>query len=61
MAVYSNNPEQQPIIETKTNGHVTESRISMDVHPGTHIDAPLHISGTDASPARVVLLKSSPV
>jgi arylformamidase len=43
MAVYKNKPEKQPIIETKTNGHVTESRISMDVHTGTHVDAPFHM------------------
>ncbi|WP_338749968.1 cyclase family protein [Bacillus sp. FJAT-52991] len=43
MPVYKNKPEKQPSIETKTNGHVTESRISMDVHTGTHVDAPLHM------------------
>ena len=43
MPVYKNKPEKQPTIETNTNGHVTESRISMDVHTGTHVDAPLHM------------------
>ncbi|RBP07665.1 cyclase family protein [Rossellomorea aquimaris] len=43
MPVYKNKPEKQPTIDTKTNGHVTESRISMDVHTGTHVDAPLHM------------------
>ncbi|MGD6956373.1 cyclase family protein [Rossellomorea aquimaris] len=43
MPVYKNKPEKQPAIDTKTNGHVTESRISMDVHTGTHVDAPLHM------------------
>ncbi|MCA0147706.1 cyclase family protein [Rossellomorea vietnamensis] len=43
MPVYKNKPEKQPSIETNTNGHVTESRLSMDVHTGTHVDAPLHM------------------
>ncbi|MBM7648094.1 arylformamidase [Bacillus ectoiniformans] len=43
MPVYKNKPEKQPDIQTKTNAHVTESRISMDVHTGTHVDAPLHM------------------
>jgi arylformamidase len=43
MTVYKNKPEKQPVYTTVTNGHVTESRISLDVHTGTHIDAPLHM------------------
>ncbi|RLQ91129.1 cyclase family protein [Falsibacillus albus] len=43
MPVYKNKPEKQPNVETNTNGHVTESRICMDVHTGTHVDAPLHM------------------
>ncbi|MFD2445969.1 cyclase family protein [Bacillus sp. CGMCC 1.16607] len=43
MPVYKNKPEKQPKIETVTNAHVTESRISLDVHTGTHVDAPLHM------------------
>lgn len=43
MPVYKNKPEKQPELNTNTNGHVTESRISMDLHTGTHIDAPLHM------------------
>lgn len=43
MPVYKNKPEKQPSITTHTNGHVTESRICMDVHTGTHVDAPLHM------------------
>lgn len=43
MPVYKNKPEKQPKLETVTNGHVTESRLSLDVHTGTHIDAPLHM------------------
>lgn len=43
MAVYKNKPEKQPKLTTQTNAHVTESRLSLDVHTGTHIDAPLHM------------------
>jgi len=43
MPVYKNKPEKQPKLTTVTNGYVTESRIDMDVHTGTHIDAPLHM------------------
>jgi arylformamidase len=43
MAVYKNKPEKQPKINTVTNAHVTESRIDIDLHTGTHIDAPLHM------------------
>jgi arylformamidase len=43
MPVYKNKPEKQPSFDTSQNGHVTETRISMDVHTGTHVDAPLHM------------------
>jgi arylformamidase len=43
MPVYKNKPEKQPKLMTVTNDYVTESRIDMDVHTGTHIDAPLHM------------------
>jgi arylformamidase len=43
MTVYKNKPEKQPRIRPETNGYVTESRIELDVHTGTHIDAPLHM------------------
>lgn len=43
MPVYKNKPEKQPNFVRSTNGHVTESRIEMDAHTGTHIDAPLHM------------------
>jgi arylformamidase len=43
MAVYKNNPEKQPNITTVTNGYVSETRLDMDVHGGTHVDAPLHM------------------
>ena len=43
MPVYKNKPEKQPDYQTVTNGHVTESRLTLDLHTGTHIDAPLHM------------------
>jgi arylformamidase len=43
MTVYKNKPEKQPRIRPQTNGYVTESRIELDVHTGTHVDAPLHM------------------
>ncbi|MCA1030645.1 cyclase family protein [Bacillus timonensis] len=43
MPVYKNKPEKQPKISTVTNGYVTESRLDLDVHSGTHVDAPLHM------------------
>jgi arylformamidase len=48
MPVYKNRPEKQPKINTVTNGHVTESQLSLDVHCGTHIDAPLHMTNEGA-------------
>jgi arylformamidase len=43
MPVYKNKPEKQPVFHTAQSGHVTETRIEMDVHTGTHVDAPLHM------------------
>jgi arylformamidase len=43
MPVYKNKPEKQPKFTKVTNAHVTESRIELDAHTGTHIDAPLHM------------------
>ena len=43
MPVYKNKPEKQPKLQKVTNGYVTETRLSLDVHTGTHIDAPLHM------------------
>lgn len=44
MAVYKDKPEKQPKLNQLTNGYVTETRLEMDVHTGTHIDAPLHMN-----------------
>ena len=43
MAVYKDKPEKQPKLNQGTTGYVTETRLEMDVHTGTHIDAPLHM------------------
>ncbi len=44
MTVYKDKPEKQPKINQQTNGYVTETRLDLDVHTGTHIDAPLHMN-----------------
>ena len=43
MTVYKDKPEKQPTFNTVTNGYVTETRVEIDVHTGTHIDAPRHM------------------
>lgn len=48
MPVYKNKPEKRPQFEItsdhpSTGNGVRETRIHIDVHTGTHIDAPLHM------------------
>lgn len=43
MAVYKDAAEKQPKFNQETDGYVTETRLALDVHTGTHIDAPLHM------------------
>lgn len=43
MPVYNDNAEKQPRMDRQTNGYVTETRMELNVHTGTHIDAPLHM------------------
>ncbi|OUM94546.1 MAG: cyclase [Thermobacillus sp. ZCTH02-B1] len=46
MQVYKNKDEKRPKIYNTVNhqtGRVHESRIDIDVHCGTHVDAPLHM------------------
>ncbi|GAA0721614.1 cyclase family protein [Clostridium malenominatum] len=46
MPVYKNKDEKRPIIQVMqdfSTGSSYGSRISMDMHTGTHIDAPLHM------------------
>ncbi len=49
MTVYKDKPEKQPNFSRVTNGYVTESRIAMDLHTGTHIDSPLHMVNNGAT------------
>lgn len=46
MTVYKNKPEKKPKITNRSNFQTSsayESSIEMDMHTGTHIDAPLHM------------------
>ena len=46
MQVYKNKEEKRPIIQVVrdfSSGSVYESRLSIEMHTGTHIDAPLHM------------------
>jgi arylformamidase len=46
MPVYNNKEGKRPVIKVMqdfSNSSAYESRISMDTHTGTHIDAPLHM------------------
>jgi arylformamidase len=46
MMVYKNKEEKKPQLETTrdfTTGTAYESTITMDMHTGTHMDAPLHM------------------
>ncbi|CAM3699631.1 cyclase family protein [Alicyclobacillus pomorum] len=46
MPVYKNKPEKQPSFQITSNfdtGSVRETRVCLDVHCGTHVDAPLHM------------------
>ena len=46
MPVYGGRPEKKPQVTIQSDfktGHVYESRIDMNLHTGTHMDAPLHM------------------
>lgn len=46
MIVYKNKPEKRPVFQVTRDhalGGVRESSITLDVHTGTHLDAPLHM------------------
>jgi arylformamidase len=46
MPTYKNNPDKKPKIENTgnyTTGSTYESKITLGMHTGTHIDAPLHM------------------
>ncbi|WP_088102110.1 cyclase family protein [Halalkalibacter urbisdiaboli] len=43
MPTYMGNTANQPKITTTTNGYITDTRLDMNIHTCTHIDAPLHM------------------
>jgi len=46
MPVYKNKPEKKPAIKVENDfdsGRTYESKLSMNLHTGTHLDAPLHM------------------
>ncbi len=46
MPVYQNRSEKKPVIHVVSDyaqSHSYESRITLDMHTGTHVDAPLHM------------------
>lgn len=55
MTVYKNKSEKQPKLKAVTNQYVTETRIELDVHTGTHIDAPLHMVSDGAAFESILL------
>ena len=59
IAVYKNKPEKKPIINaTRTlNDGANESRIEIDSHTGTHVDAPFHVLANGKSIDKIILDK----
>lgn len=43
MTVYKNKEEKRPVLHRSTSGHATETMLTMNLHTGTHVDAPLHM------------------
>jgi Predicted metal-dependent hydrolase len=59
MAVWGNHDGKQPEINSQPTSPdgVNESRIDMDVHCGTHVDAPLHMLPEDGSTIETIGLE----
>ena len=60
MFVYKDKGEKRPIIQQTRSfedGGVRESRISLDVHTGTHLDAPMHMLA-DGKPIESIPLEA---
>ncbi len=58
MTVYKNKQEKRPKqVITVQQEYITESRICMDMHTGTHIDAPLHMLSTGDTVENIDLAK----
>ncbi len=62
MTVYKNKEEKRPLLRT-VQDHVTasayESRIDMEMHTGTHVDAPLHMIDGEIRLIILIFQKSS--
>ncbi|ENH95588.1 hypothetical protein J416_15222 [Gracilibacillus halophilus YIM-C55.5] len=43
MQVWEDSDSKRLNVKRETNAHITESTITMNLHTGTHIDAPLHM------------------
>ncbi|GAE35504.1 cyclase family protein [Halalkalibacter akibai] len=43
MPTYMDNQGNKPKISTKTHGYITDTNIQLNIHTGTHVDAPLHM------------------
>lgn len=43
MKVYKNKEEKKPVFSHKQSNHVFETKATLDMHTGTHIDFPLHM------------------
>ncbi len=60
MPVYKNKNDKRPVLTCTsdfTNGSTYESRIQMDIHTGTHVDAPLHVLPSGATIEHIDLSK----
>jgi arylformamidase len=60
MYVYKEKPEKRPTIQQTRyieDGGIRESRISLDVHTGTHLDAPMHML-SDGKPIESIPLEA---
>ena len=58
MPVYKNKPEKRPHFETTSDfpaDGAHETRIAMDAHTGTHVDAPLHMLPGGAASESIAL------
>jgi arylformamidase len=58
MPVYKNKEEKQPVFETTSDfstASAHETRLHIDAHTGTHIDAPLHMLEGGATIESIVL------
>ncbi|MFC0470434.1 cyclase family protein [Halalkalibacter kiskunsagensis] len=43
MPTYMDNQANQPKVNTQTKGYITDTTLQVNIHTGTHVDAPLHM------------------